>query len=140
MGQKVRSAQDRPPLWTGQTDTWAPSSPPRSQGGRRVRKTGARPSRPASPLQGLPGRPKPTLLSGCSPSLREIEEDWVQRGPWRARGRRDGRSDEGPPRRRWNRRQGEKGPVPGAHQAAPPARYLVLELASSPDPVSAPPP
>lgn len=98
---------------------------------------------PLSPGISAPGSPRQAQAYSAlrlQPLVAGIEEDWVQRGPWRARGGRDGRSDEGPPRRRWNRRQGEKGLVPGAHQAAPPARYLVLELASSPDPVSAPPP
>ena len=40
-------------------------------------------------------------------------------GPRRTREAKGGRYDEGPPLRRWNRRQGEEELIPGAHQAAP---------------------
>lgn len=45
--------------------TWKP------WGVGRKGKAGARLSRPATPLQRLPARPKPILLSGCGASLRE---------------------------------------------------------------------
>lgn len=98
------------------------------------------PLSPDNSARPSPGQAQAYSALRLQPLIAGIEEDGVKGGPWRVGGGQDGRSDESPPLRRWNRRQGEEGLVPGAHQAAPPARYLVLELASSPDPVSAPPP
>lgn len=86
--------------------------------------------------------PGPSLFSSraTAPHCGNRQGFGCKRGPRRTREAKGGRSDEGPPLRRWNRRQGEEELIPGAHQAAPPARYLVLVLASSPGSVSAPPP
>ena len=133
--------EDTPPLRYIRTNCHlGPRFPTWKSGGKGRGKAGARLFRPATPLWCLRARPKPILFSGYSPSLRESTRIRVQRAPAETREAKGGRSDEGPPLRRWNRRLGEEELIPGAHQAAPPARYLVPELASSPGPVSAPPP
>nr|CAI9700650.1 unnamed protein product [Rangifer tarandus platyrhynchus] len=125
---------------SGQTVTWAPGFPPgnRGEGERESRRS---PLPPGNSAAVSPGQAQAYSLLGLQPLIEGNRQGFgCKRGPRRTREAKGGRSDEGPPLRRWNRRQGEEELIPGAHQAAPPARYLVLVLASSPGSVSAPPP
>lgn len=114
---------------SGQTVTWAPGFPPGNQGGRGEGKQALASS--ARQLRCGVSGPGPSLFSSraTAPHCVNREGFGCKGGPRRTREAKGGRSDEGPPLRRWNRRQGEEELIPGAHQAAPPARYLVLELA-----------